>query len=71
MNDDRTNPGAIPSGQRKLMVVSCAIIFVLMIGTGLLLNTLSGSPIDWFWLIVAPVVITGLIASWFWFRLSK
>ena len=64
-------PGSIPQRRRKLIVVSCALMFVVVTGCCLLINTLVGSPVSWYWLVVAGLVATGLLAAWFWVRLSN
>ena len=64
-------PGSIPQGQRRLMLVSCVIIFVVITGGCLLVNAIAGSPVDWFWLVAAGVFVTAMMAGWFWVRLSN
>jgi hypothetical protein len=31
----------------------------------------AGSPVDWFWLVAGALFVTGLMAAWFWVRLSN
>lgn len=70
MTNHQDRPGSIPHRQRSLVLVSCAIIFVVITGGCLLINAVAGSPVDWFWLVVAGAFVTGLMAMWFWVRLS-
>jgi hypothetical protein len=71
MTSDHGGPGSIPRHQRRLMIVSCAIIFVVICAGCLLVNVFAGSPVDWFWLVAGALFVTGLMAAWFWVRLSN
>jgi len=71
MTDNHGGPGSIPHRQRRLMLVSCVIIFVVITGGCLLINAFAGSPVDWFWLVAAGLFVTVLMAMWFWVRLSN
>jgi hypothetical protein len=71
MTDDHGGPGSIPQRQRRLMLVSCVIIFVVITGGCLLIYAFAGSPVDWFWLVAAGLFVTVLMAMWFWVRLSN
>ncbi len=71
MTGGHGGPGSIPQGQRRLMLVSCVIIFVVITGGCLLVNAVAGSPVDWFWLVAAGVFVTAMMAGWFWVRLSN
>ena len=71
MTDKPGAPGSIPRRGRRLMIVTCVVVFVLVTGGCLLINAFADSPVDWFWLVAAGVFVTALTAVWFWVRLSN
>ncbi|MDQ2846797.1 MAG: hypothetical protein M3Y77_10705 [Actinomycetota bacterium] len=55
--------------RRKSVVITLACGLVTMAGC-LLVNAVTGSPIQWYWLMVAPLYVTLLIAGFLWVRLT-
>lgn len=55
--------------RRKAVLITIAGGLVTMAGC-LAVNAIAGSPIQWFWLIVAPLYVTALIGAFLWVRLT-
>jgi hypothetical protein len=70
MTERKHTPGAIPPHHRKLAYIVAGVFFALLLGTGLALKVLADVPVPWFWIVVTPVFITGLIVLFLWVRLS-
>jgi hypothetical protein len=70
MSDREHTPGAIPPHHRKLAYIVAGVFFGLLLVTGLALKLLADVPVPWFWIVVTPVFITGLIVLFLWVRLS-
>jgi len=73
-----TDPERTPTPRRRTSRASLRRRAVLItIGCGLVtmagclaVNAIAGSPIQWFWLIVAPLYVTALIGAFLWVRLT-
>lgn len=60
----------IPPRQRKLVIItSVAFVAILTLGSWTI-NLVTGSPVDWFWLIAGTLFVTGLWLLFLWVRLS-
>lgn len=55
--------------RRKALTITLLCGLLTMAGC-LLINAVTGSPIQWYWLIVAPLYVTMLIAGFLWVRLT-
>lgn len=69
------NTGLTPRQQRKrrqrlsvLIVLGCGILTTLGC---LAVNWIAGSPIEWFWLVVAPLYVTLIIGAFVWIRFAR
>jgi len=70
MTDPRRHSGAIPPHYRRLAYIFAASFFGVLLAAGLALKLFGGVPIPWFWIVVTPVFVTGLIVLFLWVRLS-
>jgi hypothetical protein len=70
MTEREHTPGAIPPHYRKLAYIFAGSFFTVLLAAGLLLKLVGDVPVPWFWIVVTPVFITGLIVLFLWVRLS-
>ncbi len=70
MSGTERTSGAIPPHHRRLAYAFAAAFFAILLAAGLLLKLVAGVPVPWFWIIVTPVFVTGLIVLFLWVRLS-
>lgn len=71
-SEGATTPGrpkALASLRRKAVLITAGCGLVTMAGC-LAVNAIAGSPIQWFWLIVAPLSVTALVGAFLWVRLA-
>ena len=62
--------GHIPPHHRRLAYIVAAVMFALLLATGLFLKLVAGLEVSWFWIVVTPVFMTALIVFYLWVRLS-
>jgi hypothetical protein len=70
VSERKHTPGAIPPHHRKLAYTVAGTFFAILLIVGLALKLFGDVPVPWFWIVVTPVFITGLIVLFLWVRLS-
>ncbi len=63
--------GSIPPDQRRLARNVTIIMAICLVCGTLTINWVTGSPIDWFWLVGGSLFITLLMVLFLWVRLSE
>ena len=63
--------GSIPPAQRRLTIILAIVFAVLVVLGACLGNLLSGSPVNWVWMIGGTLFITLLFGLFLWVRLSE
>lgn len=62
--------GTVPRSRRRLFIVSCAAVGLIMVVLGIVINWVSHTPVAWGWLAVAVGFVMGCYAFYLWIRLS-
>lgn len=70
MDKNQRQYGVVPPSRRRLFVIACAVVGVITLVLGLVLNWATRSPVVWGWLAVSVGFVMFVYAIYLWIRLS-
>lgn len=70
MDNEPRRYGSVPRSRRPLFAGLCLAIGVLTFIAGLVVNWVTGDPVEWVWLMAAVAFAMGGFAIYLWIRLS-
>ena len=67
----RPSDGSMTPAQRRLSIIVLVVSVVVMAAGCLIVNWVTGSPVNWGLLVGGIALVTALLAMFFWVRLSQ
>ena len=67
----RVSDGSMSPQQRRLSIIVLVVSVVVMAAGCLIVNWVTGSPVNWGLLVGGIALVTALLAMFFWVRLSQ
>lgn len=70
MRNEPHRYGSVPRSRRPLFIGACLAMGVLAFIAGIAVNWVTGSAVEWAWLVAAVGFTVGVFAIYLWIRLS-